>query len=136
MITIMARPSPEHRELLEQIEEWSGQQIAGCYQCGTCSSSCPFIGAMDIHPHMVIRALMVGLREQVLQSRTIWICVSCLLCAERCPRGIDMARVMEALRQTSLRRGIDHLSPSQLMAQDLEHLPQIALVAHLRKHTG
>lgn len=134
MIKISSRQTDG--ELLEQVEELSEQHIYACYQCGTCSSGCPFLSSMDIHPHMVLRYLMFGLTDRVLQSRTIWVCASCFMCAERCPRDIDMARIMEALRQTTLRRNIDHTHISQLTPQELESIPQIALVSHFRKNTG
>lgn len=122
-------------DLVERVEEISGQSIFACYQCGTCSSGCPFIEAMDIHPHMVLRHLMFGM-EDVLTSKTIWLCASCFMCAERCPRDIDMARVMEALRQVNLRGNVDHTNISRMTEAELEGVPQIALVAHFRKNTG
>lgn len=122
-------------DLLEQVEELSEQSIHACYQCGTCSSGCPFLSAMDLHPHMVIRHLMFG-KADVLESQSIWVCASCFMCAERCPRDIDMARIMEALRQITLRSNRDHTSLATIPAQDLEGIPQIALVSHLRKNTA
>jgi heterodisulfide reductase subunit C len=90
---------------------------------------------MDIHPHMVLRTIMFGLTD-VLESNTIWLCASCFMCAERCPRDIDMARVMESLRQIKLRENKDHTDISQIPIEDLEGVPQIALVSHFRKTTS
>ncbi len=122
-------------DLLTRVEELSEQEIFSCYQCGTCSSGCPMISSMDIHPDKVLRHLMLGL-DDVLESKTIWLCVSCFMCAERCPRDIDMARVMEALRQVRLRQRFDHTDLSHMSDEDLANIPQIALVSHLRKNTG
>jgi heterodisulfide reductase subunit C len=93
------------------------------------------ISSMDIHPDKVLRHLILGL-DDVLESKTIWLCVSCFMCAERCPRDIDMARVMEALRQVRLRQRFDHTDLSHMSDEDLANIPQIALVSHLRKNTG
>jgi heterodisulfide reductase subunit C len=127
--------TPQTNDLLEQVTEISGENIFACYQCGTCSSGCPFIETMDIHPHMVLRTIMFGLTD-VLESNTIWLCASCFMCAERCPRDIDMARVMESLRQIKLRENKDHTDISQIPIEDLEGVPQIALVSHFRKTTS
>jgi heterodisulfide reductase subunit C len=134
MIRIGKNQKPN--DLVERIEELSEQSIYSCYQCGTCSSGCPFIQTMDIHPHMVLRHLMFGMNEAVLKSKTIWLCVACFACAERCPRDIDMARIMESLRQEHLRENVDHVNLGHMSAELLESVPQIALVSHFRKNTG
>jgi heterodisulfide reductase subunit C2 len=133
MIKITTRPTTN--DLLEQVVELSGQSVFACYQCGTCTAGCPFIESMDLYPDKLMRHLMYGLPD-VLESNTIWLCASCFLCAERCPRDIDVARVMEALRQMKLRQNEDHTDLAQIPAEQLEGIPQIALVSHLRKNTA
>lgn len=133
MIVVNARPQTS--DLLQRVEEISGENIFACYQCGTCSSGCPFTESMDILPDKLMRRLMFGL-EDVLESKTIWVCASCFMCAERCPRDIDIARVMEALRQVKLRQNRDSIDVSQIPVADLEGIPQIAFVAHFRKNTA
>lgn len=133
MIKITARQQTD--ELLNKVEELSGQNLFACYACGTCSAGCPFISAMDIPPEKVVRRIILG-QSDLLASQTIWICASCNICTERCPRGIDMARIMEALRQIRLRRNIDYVNVAQIPASVLEEVPPIALVANFRKNTG
>lgn len=133
MIKITTRPTTN--DLLEQVVELSGQSVFACYQCGTCTAGCPFIESMDLYPDKLMRHLMYGLPD-VLESNTIWLCVSCFLCAERCPRDIDVARVMEALRQMKLRQNEDYTDLAQIPPEQLEGIPQIALVSRLRKNTA
>jgi heterodisulfide reductase subunit C len=122
-------------ELAERVQELSGENVYACFQCGTCTSGCPYIQEMDIAPDKLMRRLMFGM-EEVLSSKTIWLCSSCFMCAERCPRDIDVAKVMEALRQITLRQNRDHANLSAMPAEQLENIPQIALVSYLRKSTS
>ncbi len=133
MIKITTQPTTN--DLLEQVVELSGESVFACYQCGTCTAGCPFVESMDLYPDKLMRHLMYGLPD-VLESNTIWLCVSCFLCAERCPRDIDVARVMEALRQMKLRQNEDYTDVSQIPPEQLEGIPQIALVSRLRKNTA
>ena len=116
-----------------EVEKLSGQKILSCYICGKCSAGCPISSLMDIQPHQVIRLIQLGQEEEVLKSRTIWLCSSCFTCASRCPRGINLAAIMEALRALVLRRGVDHVSPSKISPSLLAEAPQLALVSCLRK---
>jgi len=116
--------------------ELSGQNISLCYHCGTCSAACPNAGEMDLLPRQLLRRAQAGLDQDMANSRTAWVCVSCLSCSVRCPRGIDIARVMEAVRLLSLRKSIDHVNPSELPRETIEKLPQIALISSFRKHTA
>ncbi len=119
----------------ERVKELSGEDVGLCYQCGACSSGCPLTDEMDLLPSTVMRMVQLGV-EEVLDSKTIWICSSCFTCQVRCPRGIDVANVMEALRQLVLRRKYDRVSIDLLPAGELRVLPQIALVSCQRKLTG
>jgi heterodisulfide reductase subunit C len=88
-------------EFLEQIEEASGQKVRVCYQCGKCSAGCPVAYTMDLLPNQVMRLIQLGLREEALSCSTIWLCASCETCATRCPREIEIVKVMDALRHRS-----------------------------------
>jgi heterodisulfide reductase subunit C len=92
--------------------------------------------AMDLLPNQVMRLVQLGLDEDIASCKTIWLCASCLACTVRCPKGVDIARVMEALRLLSLRKNIDFVSPSQMGQEAIAELPQIALVSGFRKFTG
>jgi heterodisulfide reductase subunit C len=88
-----------------KIVESVGDEILACYQCLKCSAGCPASFAMDMLPHQVIRAVIFGRPERVLASRTIWVCASCETCTTRCPNRIDIAGVMDRLRQMSIESG-------------------------------
>ncbi len=97
-------PEPDNN-LLSFVRTHTGQNISACYQCGKCSAGCPTAYAMDIGPRQVMRAIQLGLRDEILNSSAIWLCVSCQTCSVRCPREIDIAQVMESLRLLSQSEG-------------------------------
>ena len=120
-------------EFLEETEAASGQKVRICYQCGKCSAGCPVGFAMDLLPNQVMRLIQLGLKDEALSCSTIWLCASCMTCMARCPKGVDLAKVMEALRLLSLRKNIDHVD---ILNIDAGNLPQIAVVSNLRKFTA
>jgi len=122
-------------ELVKEVEELCGENLFGCYQCGTCSAGCPFIDDMDLAPDEVIRYIVLD-RSEVLNSKTIWLCASCFTCAERCPRDINITKVMEALRQIILRKKIDHTKLVKISKKERESIPQLAFVSLFRKNIG
>jgi heterodisulfide reductase subunit C len=123
-------------DFVKKIEELSGQSLMSCYQCGKCSAGCPMVSTMDILPNQAIRLVQLGLQEDVLKSETIWLCASCVTCGARCPRGVDLSRIMEALRQIKLRKKHDGIDLSKIRRDTLADLPPIALVSCFRKNTG
>ncbi len=84
----------------------SGINIQDCYQCQKCSAGCPVVFAMDYKPNQIMQMVSLGLKERVLASKTIWVCASCYTCSTRCPNDIDIAKVMDWLRQQALREGV------------------------------
>lgn len=83
--------------------------VSACFQCRKCSSGCPLTFAMDLLPDQVIRLTLLGQADTVLSCRTIWVCSSCETCTTRCPNEIDIAGVMDWLKEEALRRG--YVSP-------------------------
>jgi len=84
--------------------DWKVDLFA-CYQCGKCSNGCPVTFAMDYLPHQLIRMLQLGLTEEVLGSKTIWVCASCETCYTRCPNEIEISKLMDDLKQEVLKQG-------------------------------
>ena len=125
-----------HSEFVKKVEEVSGESLSACYQCGTCSAGCPMSFAMDILPRQIMHLAQLGREEKIAQCRTAWVCASCLACTTRCPRGIDIGKIMEALRLLTTRKNIDYIKPSKIPIESLVELPQIALVSGFRKHTA
>ncbi len=76
--------------------------MSACYRCLKCTAGCPMAEAMDYQPDRLIRMVQLGLKDQALGSRSVWLCTGCLSCSERCPNGIDVARVVDTLKQMVL----------------------------------
>jgi heterodisulfide reductase subunit C len=121
-------------DYVQRVEAISGQDLLACNQCGKCSAGCPVAFAMELLPSHVIRLAQLG-SEEALEADTIWICASCQTCLSRCPRGVDLPRVMEALRQIVLRDRGDRLEPADIPDDVLEEAPQLAVISIFRKHT-
>jgi heterodisulfide reductase subunit C2 len=122
--------------LTQKIREISGQDPNLCFQCGLCAGSCPMTGEMDIFTRKVMHMLQLGLADTVLAQKMAYLCASCHTCQVRCPRGLDIPKVVEALRQVLLRQGENFLAPESIPVERRREMPQAALVAGLRKFTG
>lgn len=123
-------------KIIDKVSELSEQNFYACYQCGRCSAGCPAVPLMDTLPNQVIRFLQLGMLDDALQTNTIWICASCFTCTVRCPKGVDLAKVMEALRQIILRKNEDYTEVKGISEEEMSILPQIALVSNFRKQTA
>ena len=121
---------------IAKVEELSGQNLLACYQCGKCSAGCPAVSQMDILPNQIIRYAQLGLKDDLLKSKSIWICASCFTCNARCPKGINIAEVIEALRQILLRKREDHIKVEELSDSEKGDVPPIAIISNLRKFTS
>jgi heterodisulfide reductase subunit C len=122
-------------EFVTQIETLSGERLLACNQCGKCSAGCPVAFSMDILPNQVLRLAQLGI-EDVLKVDAIWTCAACLTCVARCPKGIDLPRIMEALRLISSQRYGDRIAVTQVSEQILTEVPQLALIGGFRKYTS
>jgi heterodisulfide reductase subunit C len=91
---------------LAQVNRISGQQVESCYHCHTCTAGCPVSADMQYGPDRMLRMIELGFRQRALSAPDIWLCAGCETCAARCPNEIDVAKVMDALRQLSLAEGL------------------------------
>ena len=121
---------------IAKVEELSNQNLLACYQCGKCSAGCPAVSQMDILPNQIIRYAQLGFKDDLLKSKAIWICASCYTCNARCPKGINIAEVIEALRQILLRKREDHVKVEELSDSEKGDVPPIAIISNLRKFTS
>lgn len=117
--------------ILSKVEELSGENLYACYQCGKCSAGCPMVEQMDFLPNQVILLIIRG-DESIVESKTPWICAQCYQCGVRCPKDVDITKIMEALRLIKLRKNVDYMKISGMK----KNLPQIAVVSASRKYTG
>jgi heterodisulfide reductase subunit C len=119
----------------ERIKEISGSNPLKCMKCGKCSASCPSYNEMDIKPHQFVSYVVNNDIESLVNSQSLWKCLSCFACIERCPRGVEPAKLVEAVRLTVIRqKGGNHLKTDDIPALLDENIPQQALVSALRKY--
>ncbi len=130
---VKVRIGENEKRFIDRVCDLSGQNVYACYQCGRCSAGCPFAFEMDLLPNQIIRMVQLGLEEEVKRSKTLTLCASCFTCQSRCPKGIDMARVMEAVRHLIDPKGKDAFGPNDIPRNLADELPQQVLVAVYRK---
>lgn len=99
------------RGLAEQIKAEHGEDVYRCYQCLKCSAGCPMTFAMDYPPSQIMRMIQLGQEEVLLTSKTIWVCLTCNTCSIRCPNDIDIALVIDALREKVFHKGAPPAEP-------------------------
>jgi heterodisulfide reductase subunit C2 len=95
------------RTFLEEVNERiDGIPVQRCYHCRKCTAGCPLAFAMEYNPNRIVRMIQSGRKDEVLNSSTIWLCVSCETCITRCPNEVDIARLMDVLREMAIESGI------------------------------
>ena len=125
----------KHPDMVQEIQRITGLNPRKCMRCGKCSAACPAYGEMEYHPHQFVAMIERGALEELMASRAIWNCLSCMACLERCPRSVEPARLVEAARLLVIRQaGKNHLLPDQIPAMLDSEIPQQALVSALRKY--
>lgn len=102
---------PTQSQLAEAVLRESGQNVNLCYQCSKCGAGCPVAYTMDYSPVQLIHAICLGLDDLVFNSKTMWLCASCETCTTRCPQGIDVAGVMDAVKIIAVRQGVKPAIP-------------------------
>lgn len=118
------------------IDITSGINVRKCMRCGKCSATCPSYDEMEYHPHQFVYMIEKGDIEPLLNSESLYKCLTCFACVERCPRGVEPAKAVEAVRLTAVRKqGNNHLIPDQIPEMLDDELPQQAIVTAFRKYT-
>lgn len=122
----------------EQILSMSGVNPRKCMRCGKCSATCPSYDDMEYHPHQFVYMVENGDIAPLLSSKSIYKCLSCFACVDRCPRGVEPAKLVEAIRLSVIReKGANHLTADDLppLAEADPDLPQQAVVSAMRKYS-
>ncbi|MBC3517395.1 4Fe-4S dicluster domain-containing protein [Neobittarella massiliensis] len=120
----------------EQILHTSGVDVLKCMRCGKCSATCPSYDEMEYHPHEFVYMVEKGQIDKLMASKSIYKCLSCFACIERCPRGVEPARLVEAVRLQVIRQqGKNHLRADDIPALLDDDMPQQAIVTALRKYS-
>ena len=121
--------------LRDEIGRRSGVDPLKCMRCGKCSGTCPSYDEMEYHPHQFVYMVETGDIEPLLKSKSIYKCLSCFACVDRCPRGVEPAKLVEAVRLSVIReQGANHLKPDDLPGLLDADMPQQAIVSAFRKY--
>lgn len=124
------------KEQADLIREISGVDTRKCMKCGRCSASCPSYDEMDIKPHQFVSYVQNQDIEPLLNSKSLWKCLSCFACVQRCPRDVKPAKLIEAVRLTVIRqKGQNYLSPDEVPELLDPELPQQLLASAFRKYS-
>ena len=122
--------------MIDTIKRISGVNPRKCMKCGKCTASCPAYEEMEYHPHQFVDMVENGRINELMASRGIYMCLSCFACVERCPRSVEPAKLIEAVRLAVIRQqGKDHLKPEQIPQLLNEDLPQQAITSAFRKYS-
>ena len=125
----------KHDALAEEVLRSSGVNPRKCMRCGKCTATCPAFDEMEYHPHQFVYMVERGEIEQLMASPSIYKCLSCFACLERCPRQVEPVKLVEAVRLAVVReQGKNHLSTDAIPAMLDEDLPQQAITSALRKY--
>ena len=125
-----------NNNLQEEIVRMSGVNPSKCMRCGKCSASCPAYDEMEYHPHQFVNMVESGDIEPLLASESLYKCLSCFACIERCPRGVEPAKLVEAVRLTAIRKqGANHMTANDVPALLDDEMPQQLLMSAFRKYS-
>ena len=124
-----------NKNLKEQVLRSSGVNVLKCMRCGKCSGTCPSYDEMEYHPHQFVYMVERGDIETLMHSKSIYKCLTCFACVDRCPRNVEPAKVVEAVRLAAVRQqGNNHMTPNQIPEMLDDDLPQQAIVTAFRKY--
>ena len=119
---------------VEKVKEISGSNPLKCMKCGKCSASCPAFEKMDIKPHQFVSYVVNENVDELAKCDSLWYCLSCFACVERCPRDVKPGKLVDAARQIAVRqKGGAYLVPDEIPELIDEDLPQQLLVSAFRK---
>ena len=125
------------KNVRENILRISGSNVTKCMKCGKCSGTCPAYDEMEYHPHQFVYMVETGDIEPLMNSESLYKCLTCFACVDRCPRGVEPAKLVEAVRLEVIRQQ----GKNRLKADDIpaivnadENIPQQALVSAFRKY--
>ncbi len=121
--------------MIDFIKRVSGVNPRKCMKCGKCTASCPAFDEMEYHPHQFVDMVENGRIDELMNSKGIYTCLSCFACVERCPRNVEPAKLIEAVRVAVLRQqDKTHLKPDTIPEILDDQLPQQAITSAFRKY--
>ena len=125
-----------NKYLREELIRESGVNPKKCMKCGKCSATCPAYDEMEYHPHQFVSMVESGDIEPLLNSESLYKCLSCFACIDRCPRGVEPAKLVEAVRLEAVKKqGENRMTANDVPALLDEDVPQQLLVSAFRKYS-
>ena len=126
----------QNKNLKEQVIRMSGVNPRKCMRCGKCSATCPSYGEMEYHPHQFVYMVENGDIDTLMKSDSVYKCLSCFACIDRCPRGVEPAKLVEALSLLNVRqKGANHLTANDIPKLLDDDMPQQAIMSAFRKYS-
>ena len=123
-------------DLMNEIQRIAGVNPRKCMRCGKCSGTCPSYDEMEYHPHQFVYMVENGELDALMKSDSIYKCLSCFACVDRCPRGVEPAKLVEALRLSVIReKDKNHMTPNDIPELIDDEMPQQALMSAMRKYS-
>lgn len=125
-----------NENIRDEIVRRSGVNPRKCMKCGKCSATCPAYDEMEYHPHQFVYMVESGDIEPLMNSKSLYMCLSCFACIDRCPRGVEPAKLVEAVRLSAIRKqGENHMTANDVPDKISEDTPQQLIVSAFRKYT-
>ncbi len=126
----------DKKYLKEELLRMSGAEPKKCMKCGKCTATCPSFDEMEYHPHQFVYMVESGDIEPLLNSKALYNCLTCFACVDRCPRGVEPAKLIEAVRLSVIRQqSNNHLKADDVPAKLDDDMPQQAIVSAFRKYS-
>lgn len=126
----------ENKYLKEEVVRISGVNPKKCMKCGKCTATCPSFDEMEYHPHQFVYMVESGDIEPLLKSESLYKCLSCFACVDRCPRGVEPAKLVEAVKLSVIRQKYNNRLKADDIAKYLDgDIPQQAIVSAFRKYS-
>ena len=112
----------------EIADQPGGENIRRCFACGTCAAGCPVTDVdSEYNCRRIIRQILLGMREQVLSSPLIWMCLICYRCYVRCPQQVNFTDIMRVLRYLAVKE-------KQVSAETFEQINQLDRFSQVVRH--
>ena len=125
-----------NKYLREEIIRQSGVNPKKCMKCGKCSATCPAYDEMEYHPHQFVSMVESGDIQPLINSESLYKCLSCFACIDRCPRGVQPAKLVESVRLSVVRQqGKNRMTANDVPNLVDEDVPQQLLVSAFRKYS-
>lgn len=128
-----------NNDFVQDVIARGGDTVTMCFQCGTCTASCPSGRQTSFRTRKLVRMAQLGMKEEVLSSPELWYCTTCYSCTERCPRNVAIVDIIIAMRNMAVAEGKmfeGHRKTAEIFAQNGHTVPINDEVKAQRKAMG